>query len=407
MRKKRTFLFMGLAFGLALVFGITTGAMADNVVKIKPKDPIHIAYWFVTSGANTSLGLDTVRGIEMAMDEFGGKIKGHSIKLSGQDTQCGPEGGQAAASKIASDPTVVAAIGSNCSSAAKPGVPILWKMGIPTVSPSNTAPFLTAPEAGPEYAGYLRTCHNDKIQGAVAAEFAYDKLGLRTAATIHDGSVYADQLQQVFADNFKKLGGTITSQEAVSPGDTDMKPVLTKIATQKPEFLYYPVFIAEAGHITRQAKEVAGLENMLLMSADGAFSPDFLKAAGSAAAGMYHSSPDFSVFGAGYQDFLKKHLKKYGEKPIAPFHAHSYDAAMIVFMAIDEVAQKGSDGSLTIDRMALNKALHATKDYKGLTGNITCDQYGDCADPHIAVYQTKAENVKKGEMPTTPFWKKY
>jgi branched-chain amino acid transport system substrate-binding protein len=402
--KRLISLFVVLFFVLGVV---VLPAIADNVVKIKPKDPIHIAYWFVTSGANTSLGLDTVRGIELAMDEFGGKIKGHAIKLSGQDTQCGPEGGQAAASKIASDPTVVAAIGSNCSSAAKPGVPILWKMGIPTVSPSNTAPFLTAPEAGPEYAGYLRTCHNDKVQGAVAAEFAYNKLGLGTAATIHDGSVYADQLQQVFADNFKKLGGTITSQEAVSPGDTDMKPVLTKIATQKPAFLYYPVFIAEAGHITRQSKEVAGLENTALMSADGAFSPDFLKAAGGAAAGMYHSSPDFSVFGAGYQGFLKDHMKKYGEKPIAPFHAHSYDAAMIVFMAIDQVAKKGSDGSLTIDRMALNKALHATKDYKGLTGNITCNQYGDCADPHIAVYQTKKENVKKGEMPSVPYWKKY
>jgi branched-chain amino acid transport system substrate-binding protein len=80
---------------------------------------------------------------------------------------------------------------------------------------------------------------------------------------------------------------------------------------------------------------------------------------------------------------------------------------MILFTAIDTVAKKGSDGSLTIDRMALNKALHATKDFKGMTGNITCDQYGDCADPHIAVYQTEEENVKKGEMPTKPFWKKY
>ncbi len=31
MRNKGTFLFMGLVFGLALVFGITTGAMAENI----------------------------------------------------------------------------------------------------------------------------------------------------------------------------------------------------------------------------------------------------------------------------------------------------------------------------------------------------------------------------------------
>lgn len=392
---------------LLFVIGLAIAPAMAAKVTIKPKDPIHLAYWFVTSGANTSLGMDTVRGIEIAIEDFGGKVKGHSIKLSGQDTQCGPEGGQAAASKIASDPTVVAAIGSNCSSAAKPGAPILWKMGIPTISPSNTAPFLTDPKRGKGYGGYLRTCHNDKIQGAVAAEFAYKKLGVRKAATIHDGSVYADQLQQVFADTFKKLGGKITSQEAVSPGDTDMRPVLTKIATKKPEFLYYPVFIAEAGHITRQSKEVAGLEGVKLMSADGAFSPDFLKAASTSAVGMFHSSPDFSVFGDAYKDFLAKHKKKYGKSPEAPFHAFAYDAAKMILMAIDKVAVKKKDGSLVIDRNKLNKALHKTKNYQGLTGNLTCDKYGDCADPHIAVYQLEKKHIKKREMPNVPFWKKY
>jgi branched-chain amino acid transport system substrate-binding protein len=32
--------------------------------------------------------------------------------------------------------------------------------------------------------------------------------------------------------------------------------------------------------------------------------------------------------------------------------------------------------------------MFATKDFAGLTGNLTCDANGDCADPHIAVYQT-------------------
>jgi len=27
-----------------------------------------------------------------------------------------------------------------------------------------------------------------------------------------------------------------------------------------------------------------------------------------------------------------------------------------------------------------------TKDFKGLTGNLTCNATGDCADPKIAVY---------------------
>jgi len=378
-----------------------------GVVKIKKGDPIHIACWMVVAGPDASLGTDTKRGVEIAVGDVGGKLLGHPIKISTQDTGCNAEGGQAAATKLASDPTIVAAVGSNCSSEARPGAPILWKAGIATVSPSNTAPYLTDPKRGPEYNGYLRTAHNDKVQGAVAAEFAIKKLNVKKAATIHDGSVYAEQLQAVFAETFKKLGGTITAQEAVAPTDTDMRPVLTKISTGKPEFIYYPIFIAAGGHITRQVKEVGGLEKVGLMGADGVFSPDFYKAAGDTAIGMYHSSPDFSAFAAGYKDFLAKHQKKYGEKPLAPFHAHGYDAAMIIFAAIKKVGKAGPDGTLYIGRQQLRDALYATKDFKGLTGNVTCDKYGDCADPRIAVYITTPENVKTLVMPDTPYWKPY
>jgi branched-chain amino acid transport system substrate-binding protein len=378
-----------------------------GVVRVKPGEPVHIACWFVVAGPDASLGTDTKRGVEIAIEDKGVKVLGFPIKLTVQDTGCNAEGGQAAATKLAADPTILAAIGSSCSSEARPGAPILWRAGIPTVSPSNTGPFLTDPKRGPEYEGYLRTAHNDKVQGAVAAQFAFKQLKLKKAATIHDGSPYAEQLQAVFVETFKKLGGTITSQEAVSPTDTDMRPVLTKIATGKPEFIYYPVFIAAGGHITRQVKEVKGLEKVALMGADGIFSPDFYKAAGEAAVGMYHSSPDFSAFGAGYKTFLEKHQKKYGEKPIAPFHAHAYDAAMMILAAIEKVAKKGPDGSLYLGRRALRDALYATKNFKGLTGNLTCDQYGDCADPRIAIYQTGIQNIQNLVLPDKPFWKPY
>ena len=71
--------------------------------------------------------------------------------------------------------------------------------------------------------------------------------------------------------------------------------MLTRIAATGPEFIYYPIFIAAGGHITSQARETAGLENTYLMGADGMFSPDFWEAAGDAAIGMYHSSPDLSA----------------------------------------------------------------------------------------------------------------
>ena len=75
---------------------------------------------------------------------------------------------------------------------------------------------------------------------------------------------------------------------------------------------------------------------------------------------------------AGYKDFLAKHQKKYGEKPIAPFHAHAYDAAMMIFAAIEKTAVKDGD-TLYICRQKLRDALYATKGMKGLTGNLNCE----------------------------------
>jgi len=359
-----------------------------GVVVIGPNDPIHIAFWGVLSGADSTLGTDSQYGVEIAIDDKGGKVLGHDIKLTTEDALCTPEGGATAATKLAVDTTIVALIGSSCSDETVGGIATLTKAGLTTISPSNTRPVLTDPARGPDYAGYLRTAHSDAFQGKTAAEFAYNKLGVRKAATIHDGSSYAQALQQVFADNFKALGGEIVAQEAVGKNDTDMHAVLTTIAAAKPEFIYYPIFVAAGAYITAQAKEVAGLETVALMGADGMFSPDVLKGAGKAAEGMYLSSPDFSMFPAGYQAFVDKYKAKYGTAPLSIFHAHAYDAASIIFAAIEKIAVKGPDGTLYIGRKALRDAIYATKDFQGITGNLSCSQYGDCGAPVIAVYQT-------------------
>ncbi|MDW8064802.1 MAG: branched-chain amino acid ABC transporter substrate-binding protein [Anaerolineae bacterium] len=387
-------LLLGFALGLAACVpqqAVQPPSDPIGVLEIKPGEPIVLAYALVVSGPNASLGEDSKRGIEIAIDDVGGELLGHKIELIGEDTGCSPEGGQAAATSLAAKPKIVAIVGTSCSSEARVLAPVIDKAGLVMISPSNTAPDLTDPAKHVE--AYLRTAHNDKVQGRVAAEFAFNKLGVKKAATIHDGSVYAEQLANVFATVFKELGGEIVAQEAVNVGDTDMRPVLTRIAAKGPELIYYPIFVAEGGFITRQAKEVSGLEKTILMGADGLFSPDFIKAAGDAAVGMYLSSPDVTAFAAGYQDFLAKYEKKYGEKPLSIFHAHAYDATMMIFEAIKKVAVQAPDGTLYIPRKALRQALYATKDFKGLTGNLTCDPNGDCADPHIAVYEVKSSDT--------------
>ena len=260
-------------------------------VTVEPGDPLKIASALVIAGPNAPLGIDTQVGVEIAIAQRG-QVAGHDVELIAEDGGCSAEGGQTVATKIASDDTILGVVGHNCSSSCTPAATIYNDAGVTMISPSCTAPALTG--EGTHVESFLRTAHNDNIQGRVMAEFVYNELGLRSAATIHDGSPYAEQLQQVFADTFVEMGGTITAQEAVNVGDTDMRPVLTSIASGAPELLYYPIFIAEGGFITAQAKEIAGLEETILAGADGMQSPQFIEAAGPAAQNMYLSGPDLS-----------------------------------------------------------------------------------------------------------------
>lgn len=375
-----------------------------GVVNIPAGEPVHLAYWGVLSGADSSLGEDSKQGVEIAIDDLGGKFKGHDILLTTEDGLCTPEGGATAAQKLAADSTLVGLVGSSCSDETVGGVKSITDAGLTTISPSNTRPGLSATDRDATYAGYARTAHSDSFQGKAAAEFVFNELKLTKAATIHDGSGYAEALQQVFVDEFTELGGTITSQEAISKGQTDMSTVLKTIAATGPEFIYYPVFIAEAGFLTSQIPNVSGLANVKTMGADGHFSADFLKAAGESAVGHYLSSPDFSAFAEGYASFLEKRAAKFGGDPLSVFHAHAYDATNILFAALEKVAVENSDGSLTVPKGALRDAIFATKDFQGLTGTLTCSPTGDCGAPVIAVYEITQENVTDVKLPTVPIW---
>lgn len=400
-----------LVAGAALIVSACSGAATTTppadplgVVTIPPNEPIHVAFWGVITGADASLGLDSQYGAEIAIDDKGGKLLGHNVRLTAEDGGCTPEGGATAAQKLAADKTIVALVGSSCSDETVGGIKTLTDAGLTTISPSNTRPALTFPDRDASYAGYLRTAHSDAFQGKAVAEFVFNELKLTKAATIHDGSAYAEALQGVFADEFKKLGGEILIQEAVSKGQTDMKPVLTRVAAAAPQVIYYPIFVAEGAFITAQAKEVSGLADTVLIGSDGMFTVDMVKAAGPAAENMYLSSPDFSKFQAGYADFVAKYEKKVGKKPISAYHAHAYDAANIIFAAIEKVAVKAADGTLYIGRKALRDAIYATKEHKGITGILSCSASGDCGAPLIAVYQVTARETGGQWPPEKPIW---
>lgn len=370
--------------------GDETAGAGLGTVEVASGAAIKIATLQAISGATASLGQDQVRGIELAIADKG-EIKGHDVDLQTEDELCNAEGGTTAAQRVVADPQVVGIIGTSCSGAAVPAAEIMSEAGLVMVSGSNTSPALTSDLEGTKGAanqpGYYRVAHNDIIQGQAAAEYIFEKLNKRSVATIHDGDPYTEGLANAMGNSFKELGGEVAIATAINKGDTDMRPVLTEIAAANPDVLYFPIFQPEADFIAKQAKEVRGLPDTILFAADGVLSDTFVTIP--ATEGMYFSGPATPV-GEAYDEFVQKYRDEYGEAPIQAFHAHAYDAANLLLTKIEEAAEEDGD-TLKIDRQKLRESLYATENFEGLTGSLTCDQFGDCADPKIDIVRNMAE----------------
>ena len=187
------------------------------MVKIPKGVPIHIGGYWTLPGPDVNLGLDQKRGAEIAMDDAGNMVAGHPVKFYAEDSQCNAEGGQTAATKLASNQNIVVVVGPDCSSAGTPGGPILWKAGIPSVATSTTAPSLTAADRPEGLHGYMRTIYNDLAAGAADAEYFWNQMECKSLATIHDGSPYAEQLVRVL----REVGSGAAEDDADDDVDDD------------------------------------------------------------------------------------------------------------------------------------------------------------------------------------------
>ncbi|HTC07414.1 MAG TPA: branched-chain amino acid ABC transporter substrate-binding protein [Acetobacteraceae bacterium] len=383
----------------------TLGPVTDDlgVVKIPKGAPITIGAYWVISGADTAMGIDSKRGAELAFKDFGGKILGHGVRLTVEDDQCSAEGGQTAATKLAANPQIFVVLGGACSSAATPAAPILWQQGITNICNACSAPALTAPDRGAQYDGFGRTIASDIDQGASDAKYVFTVMKAKTVVAVHDGSPYAQQLAAVMTKNFAAMGGKVLSTEAIAPTDVDMHPVLTKIAAEKPDVIYMPIFVAAAAQLLRQSKEIPGLEHTTLVGGGSLAAAEFIEAAGPSVVGFHICYPDVSIdtMGKGYPKFVEEYKKVYGEAPISGYHANAYDAAEMAIKAIVKVGKTDKDDNLYIGKKAFHDALFAEK-FDGLSGPIGCDTHGQCAKFKPAVYEFVSADPKTFSMGKNP-----
>ena len=333
------------------------------------------------------LGIDIRRGAELALEDRPTvTVDGveFTVALDAQDDLCSADGGQAVANRYVSDPQVVAVVGPMCSSACSAAAPIFDSASYSTISPSCTAANLTT--SG--HTSFNRAVATDAAQGRIMAEFIYTTLGVRTIATIHDGSPYGEGLVSLVGEQFVALGGEVVASDAISVGDTDFRGLLDDIAVAEPDLIYFVGFPAEASRLAIQRAD-AGLEDVLFMGADGINTQEFIDLAGEAGEGVY-ASKSVPASSEALDTFLARYVETYGEEPPAPFHANAYDATNIILDAVEAVGTVDANGDLVIDRAALAAYLRGVSDFAGLTGVLSADGTGEMSSADFGIYQVQS-----------------
>ena len=352
-------------------------------VDIQPEKPLKIGILQSLTGDVASLGTEQVRGIELAVDAHKGRILGRALALQTEDSGCSEEGGANAALKVLADPQTVALLGTTCSSSARTAAMAMSEAGLTMISGNNSAPFLTSigGKAAPDFhPGYFRTAPNEEYSGKAAATFAYQKLGIRKAATLNDGDIYTRGLTEGFSQRFESLGGKISLSAAINKGETQMQPVLAAVESSRAEMLFFPLFQPEGNHILLQARKTPGMDKTVLMSDGALIQSSFLAEVQDKGKGMYFVGPSFPKNPA-VNELTRKYVEKFATTPGTSYFLSAYDSANLLFRAIEKIAVREGNGTLHIGRQALRNALYSTTDFPGITGKLTCDSFGDCGYP--------------------------
>jgi len=364
MRKKGTFLFMGLVFGLALVFGITTWAAADTI-KIGVASPF--------TGPLAAYGDNVKAGVSLKLKEINdaGGINGQKVELVWGDDLCEPKDAGTVGSKFAADKSIVAVIGHLCSSATLAAMPIYVRAGLAAISPTSTNP--TIGDVGKGW--FFRNCYTDDFQGKYLASNVVPKLlGKNSVAIFYENNDYAIGLKDSFMAGAKSAGVKVTGAEAYMKGTTDFTPQLTKLLRDKPETIFLCGYHPEGALIAGQARKLGF--NGPLFGADGIDNEDYIKIGGKATDNTYCTVPFLaaSASPAG-KDFAKRFKKAY-DRDVDWMSANAYDCLGILAQVITKTGP---------DRKKIREGLAAINSeangYKGITGLTYFDKKGDCAKP--------------------------
>ncbi len=334
------------------------------------------------------------------------EIKGVTFKLEALDDQAQAGTGQQNATKLVGNDEVVGVVGPLNSHVGQSMQKVFGNAGLVQVSPANTAPELSQ---GPNWQKgdkkrlfdtYFRTSTTDAVQGPYAAQYLFDKRKLKKAYIIDDKKTYGAGLAGTFTDEFKKLGGKVVGTDHINPDDRDFSAVATKVAKSKADFVYYggeyPAGAPLSAQITKAGSDAP------VVGGDALYSEEYIKL------GKKNVDGDLATsVGAPLEtlDTAKTFMKNYRaadyKLPYEAYGGYAYDSTWAIIQAVKAVAEKNDGelpGSMDDTRKQITEAMQDVR-FKGVTGDVAFDEYGDTTNKQLSVYEVKGgkhEPVRTG-----------
>ncbi|WP_296508319.1 branched-chain amino acid ABC transporter substrate-binding protein [Rhodoferax sp.] len=350
-------------------------AFAQNAV-------VTIAHVGPTSGAIAHLGKDNENGAKLAVEELnaaGVTIGGKKVtlKLMTEDDAADPKQGTAVAQKLA-DAKVSGVVGHLNSGTTIPASSIYSDAGIPQVSPSATNPKYTRQG----FKTAFRLVADDAQLGGTLGRYAVKELKGKAIAVIDDRTAYGQGVAQEFSKAVEAAGGTVVAKEFTTDKATDFSAILTTIKGKKADVVFFGGMDAVAGPMLRQMKSL-GI-NAKFMGGDGICSTELVKLGGDAIAdNQVYCAEAGGVEGqqkVGMDAFKAKFKAKFGTE-VQVYAPYVYDGVNLMVAAMVKAGSSDPAKYLPV--------LAATKDYKGVTGNISFDNKGDILNGALTLKTVK------------------
>jgi len=369
-----------LALGVAAVMVALSAGCGSGGSSASAERPIRIGAYNSMTGSEATFGQSTYNGILLAREELeakgwlkAGPAAGRPIEIINYDTAGRTQDAGTAVTRLITEDQVVAVLGEVASSLSIAGGRVAQQLGVPMISPSSTNVQVT--QIGDMIS---RVCFIDAFQGFVAAKFLRQNLGMDRVAVLFDQSqAYSKGLKDDFVRAFKELGGTIVAEQAFTGGDQDFTAQLTTIRSASPQAIYVPGYYTDVGNIAIQARRLGIPKDVPLVGGDGWDSIKLAEIGGEAIEGSYYSnhySPDQPT--PEVTAFVEKYRQRFGQTPDG-LAALGYDAANLLFDSMTRA--KGLDGA------SLAAAIAASRDFKGVTGNITIDANRNASKAAVVV----------------------